>query len=78
MTFEQLRDMIVDTLGCDEEKITMDAKLGDDLGIDSLDAVDLVMNIEEDYGVKIPDEELGNLVKISDVLAAIEKYKAQS
>lgn len=76
MTFEQLRDMIVDTLGCDEEKITMDAKLGDDLGIDSLDAVDLVMNIEEDYGVKIPDEELGNLVKISDVLAAIEKYKA--
>ena len=76
MTCEQLRDMIVDTLGCDEEKITMDAKLGDDLGIDSLDAVDLVMNIEEDYGVKIPDEELGNLVKISDVLAAIEKYKA--
>ena len=76
MTFEQLRDMIVDTLGCDEEKITMDAKLGDDLGIDSLDAVDLVMNIEEDYGVKFPDEELGNLVKISDVLAAIEKYKA--
>lgn len=76
MTFEQLRDMIVDTLGCDEEKITMDAKLGDDLGIDSLDAVDLVMNIEEDYGVKIPDEELGNLIKISDVLAAIEKYKA--
>ncbi|MDD7719473.1 MAG: acyl carrier protein [Eubacteriaceae bacterium] len=76
MTFEQLRDMIVDTLGCDEEKITMDAKLGDDLGIDSLDAVDLVMNIEEDYGVKIPDEELGNLVKISDVLAAIEKYQA--
>ena len=41
-----------------------------------MDAVDLIMNIEEDYGVKIPDEELGNLVKISDVLAAIEKYKA--
>ena len=39
-------------------------------------AVDLIMNIEEDYGVKIPDEELGNMVKVSDVLAAIEKYKA--
>ena len=76
MTFEQLKDMIVDTLGCAEEKVTMEARLSDDLGIDSLDAVDLIMNIEEDYGVKIPDEELGNLVKISDVLAAIEKYKA--
>ena len=76
MTFEQLRDMIVDTLGCDEAKVTMDARLSDDLGSDSLDAVDLIMNIEEDYGVKIPDEELGNMVKVSDVLAAIEKYKA--
>ena len=76
MTFEQLRDMIVDTLGCDEEKITMDAKLGDDLGIDSLDAVDLVMNIEEDYGVKIPDEELGNLLTVSDIIRAVEKYQA--
>lgn len=76
MTFEQLKDMIVDTLGCAEEKVTMKARLSDDLGIDSLDAVDLIMNIEEDYGVKIPDEELGNLVKISDVLAAIKKYQA--
>ena len=76
MTFGQLKDLIVDTLGCAEEKITLDARLSDDLGIDSLDAVDLVMSIEEDYGVKIPDEELGNLIKISDVLAAIEKYKA--
>lgn len=76
MTFEQLKDMIVDTLGCAEEKVTMEARLSDDLGIDSLDAVDLIMNIEEDYGVKIPDEELGNLVKISDVLAAIKKYQA--
>ena len=76
MTFEQLKDMIVDTLGCAEEKVTMEARLSDDLGSDSLDAVDLIMNIEEDYGVKIPDEELGNMVKVSDVLAAIEKYKA--
>ena len=76
MTFEQLKDMIVDTLGCAEEKVTMEARLSDDLGIDSLDAVDLIMNIEEDYGVKIPDEELGNMVKVSDVLAAIKKYQA--
>lgn len=76
MNFEQLRDLIVDTLGCDESKITETARLSDDLGIDSLDAVDLVMNIEEQYGVKIPDEELGNMVTVSDVLTAIEKYKA--
>lgn len=76
MKFEEVREIMVDTLGCDEEKITVEASLADDLNIDSLDAVELVMAIEEKYGIKIPDEELGNMKKVSDIVAAIEKYQA--
>ena len=76
MKFEEVRAIMVDTLGCDEEKITLEASLADDLNIDSLDAVELVMAIEEKYGIKIPDEELGNMKKVSDIVAAIEKYQA--
>ena len=47
MKFEEVREIMVDTLGCDEEKITLEASLADDLNIDSLDAVELVMAIEE-------------------------------
>lgn len=76
MNFEKVKEIMIDTLGCDEEKITEDAKLGEDLNIDSLDAVELVMALEEEFGVKIPDEELGKMIKVSDILATIEKYKA--
>lgn len=76
MKFEEVREIMVDTLGCDEEKITLEASLADDLNIDSLDAVELVMAIEEKYGIKIPDEELGNMKKVSDIVSAIEKYQA--
>ena len=53
----------------------MEAVLADDLKIDSLDAVELVMVIEEKYGIKIPDEELSNMKTVADVVYAIEKYK---
>ena len=67
---------MVNTLGCDEDKITMEASIADDLGIDSLDAVELVMAIEEELGVKIPDEELGKMKLVSDIAACVEKYQA--
>ncbi len=76
MKFEEVKEIMVDTLGCDEDKIEMEASLADDLNIDSLDAVELVMAIEEKYGIKIPDEALGNMKKVSDIVAAIEKYQA--
>ena len=60
MKFDELKEIMIDTLGCDDEKITMEASLAEDLNIDSLDAVELVMAIEEKFGVKIPDEELGD------------------
>lgn len=75
MNFEKVKETMVNTLGCEEEKITMDASISDDLGIDSLDAVELVMALEEEFGIKIPDEELGNMKKVSDIVACIEKYQ---
>ncbi len=76
MFFEKVKEIMVNTLGCDEEKITMEASIADDLGIDSLDAVELVMAIEEELGVKIPDEELGQMKTVSDIAKCVEKYQA--
>ena len=76
MNFENLKEIMANTLSCDEEKITPEAKLSDDLKIDSLDAVELVMAIEEEEGIKIPDEELPNMKTVQDIMDCIEKYKA--
>ena len=61
MTFEEMKKIVVDTLSCDEDKVTMEASLTEDLEADSLDAVELNMALEEARGVSIPDEELANL-----------------
>ena len=76
MNFEKVKETMIDTLNCDEEKITMEASLADDLNIDSLDAVELVMALEEEFGIKIPDEVLAKMLKVSDIVACIEKYQA--
>ena len=76
MIFEKIKETMVNTLGCDEEKIVMEAKIADDLSIDSLDAVELVMALEEEFEIKIPDEELANMKTVSEIVACIEKYQA--
>ena len=67
MTFDELKNVIVDTLNADEEKVTMEASLADDLQAESLDAVELNMAIEEACGVSIPDEELPNMKTVGDI-----------
>ena len=67
MTFEKMQEIIADTLSCDAEKVTMEASLFDDLGADSLDAVELNMALEDACGVSIPDEELANLKTVGDI-----------
>lgn len=73
MTFDELKNVIVDTLSADEEKVTMEASLADDLQADSLDAVELNMAIEEAFGVSIPDEELPNMKTVGDIYNYLTK-----
>ena len=67
MTFEEMKKIVVDTLSCDEDKVTMEASLTDDLEADSLDAVELNMALEEACGVSIPVEELATLKTVGDI-----------
>lgn len=70
--FEKVRDIIVDTLSCDADKVTLEASLADDLGADSLDAVELNMALEDNLGVAISDEELANMKTVGDIVNYLE------
>jgi acyl carrier protein len=76
MDFEALKDLIVDTLACDADKVTPEASLIDDLEADSLSIVELHMAIEEETGISIPDEEVANLKTVQDILDHIAKHQA--
>ena len=75
MTFDKVKEIIVDTLSCDEDKVTLEATLSDDLGADSLDAVELNMALEEAFEISIPDEELANFKTVNDIVTYIENNK---
>ena len=73
--FEEIKSVIVDTLSCDEDKVTPEASLTDDLGADSLDAVELGMAIEEAVGVTIEDEDLPSIKTVQDLIDYVESNK---
>lgn len=68
MNFEKTANVIAETLGCDLEKVTMEATLAGDLGADSLASVELVMALEEATGVSIEDEALANMKTVGDIM----------
>ena len=70
---DKIRQIIADQLGVKKEEVTDNAKFVDDLGADSLDTVELVMALEEEFGVEIPDEEAEKLVTVGDALRYIEE-----
>ncbi|WP_295857671.1 acyl carrier protein [uncultured Oscillibacter sp.] len=76
MSFEQVRDVIVETLACEADQVTMEARLAEDLGADSLASVELVMALEEATGVTISDDELPNLKTVGDIVNYLEAHKA--
>ena len=69
---EKIQAMLAEALNLPVEKVTADAKIVDDLGADSLDVVELLSRLEDEYGVMIPDEEVESLITVSDVAKAIE------
>lgn len=75
MDFEKVKEIIVDSLSCDESQVTMEASLKDDLEADSLDAVELIMQIEEEFEVEIPDEVASNMKTVKDIVDYIEANK---
>lgn len=76
--FMKLARLIVEQLGCDRDQVKPEAALVDDLGCDSLDIVELVMTVEEEFGIEIPDDEAEKFQNgtVGDVLAYIEKTHA--
>lgn len=72
MVFEKVRALICDQLELEEDTVTMDSVLLEDLGADSLDLVDLVMSFEDEFEMEVPDEELENLKTVGDIVKFIE------
>ncbi len=75
--FEKVKELLVEQLDVDEELVTMEATITDDLGADSLDLVDLVMELENEFDTEIPDEDIQNIKTVGDVVSYIEKMKAE-
>ena len=71
--FDKLKELVVDQLGVEEDEVTMEATMQDDPGADSLDLVDLVMSVEEEFGVKVADEDLENIKTVGDIVNYIEE-----
>jgi acyl carrier protein len=73
----KVRDIIVNELGVDAEKVTREASFVDDLGADSLDTVELVMAFEEEFGIEIPDEDAEKLQTVGDAIGYIEQRQGE-
>ena len=72
MIFDKVKEILMDQLDVEEEKVTMEASIVDDLGADSLDLVDMVMSLEEEFDVEIPDDQVENIKTVGDIVKYIE------
>ena len=70
--FEKVKEVLVEAINVDEDMITMEANLKDDLGIDSLAAVELSLELETEFDVRIEDEALAKLVSVADIVKLLE------
>ena len=73
--FEEVKELIIDTLNCDGSKVTVEANLFDDLGADSLDAVELNLASEEKLGVSIDEEKMAEIKTVGDIVNYLEANK---
>ena len=70
---QRTKDIIVEQLGVKPDQVTPEAKFIEDLGADSLDTVELVMALEEEFGIEVPDEQAEKLQSVGDVIKYIEE-----
>ena len=71
--FEKVKTVIVEQLGIDEANVRMESSFLDDLGADSLDIVEFIMALEEEFGLEIPDEDVEKIVTVKDVVEYISE-----
>ena len=72
----KVKEIIVEQLGVNADQVTREAKMIEDLGADSLDAVELVMAIEEEFGIEVPDEEAEKLTSVGEITDYVEKTQS--
>ena len=72
---ERVKAIIVDKLGVEESEVTMEASFTNDLGADSLDTVELIMEFEKEFGISIPDDQAEKISSVGDAVAYIEANK---
>ncbi len=72
MTFDKIKEILAEQLDADIDEMTMDTDIAKDLGADSLDVVELLMSIEDEFNVEIPDEEIENIKTIGELVEYIE------
>lgn len=75
MVFEKVKEILCQQLDVEEDKVTMEASISDDLGADSLDVVDMLMSLEDEFDVEIPDEEIENIKTVGDLVHYIENHQ---
>ena len=71
--FEKVQEIIANELGIEKEKVTLESRLAEDLGADSLDAVELIMAIEDEFGIEVDDEAAIKIKKVADIVEYLEK-----
>ena len=71
MVFDKVKAILCEQLDVEEDKVTMEAEIQEDLGADSLDLVDLIMSFEDEFGVEIPSEDVEKIVSVGDVISYI-------
>ena len=71
----RVKKIIIDKLGVDESEVTPDASFTNDLGADSLDTAELIMEFEKEFNISIPDEQAENITTVGEAIAYLEKQK---
>lgn len=74
MVFDKVKSIVVEQLGVEAEKVVMEASFIDDLGADSLDIVELIMALEEEFNLEIPDEEAEKITSVGNVVNYVQSH----
>ncbi|MDD6603546.1 MAG: acyl carrier protein [Eubacteriales bacterium] len=77
MIFDEVKEILAEQLNVDINKIDIASNLADDLGADSLDAIDIVMTIEDRYSIEVPDEVIENMETVDDIVSFIETHTTE-